>query len=67
MAAGGGGGSGMQLQVEQNLDLAAVKERQQALSELESDIVDVNQIFKDLARIVHDQGELVGEHPFGVG
>jgi len=54
MSAGGG-----MLQVEQNLDLAAVKERQQALSELESDIVDVNQIFKELARIVHDQGELV--------
>lgn len=31
----------------------------QALQQLEQDIGDVNQIFADLARIVHDQGDMV--------
>lgn len=31
----------------------------QTLNQLEADISDVNMIFKDLARIVHDQGEIV--------
>uniref|UniRef100_A0A914WP97 t-SNARE coiled-coil homology domain-containing protein n=1 Tax=Plectus sambesii TaxID=2011161 RepID=A0A914WP97_9BILA len=52
-------GQQRQLQVEQNVDLQAIKERQQALSQLESDITDVNQIFKDLALMVHEQGEIV--------
>lgn len=28
---------------------------------LQSDIMDVNQIFKDLAVMIHDQGEMIGE------
>lgn len=31
----------------------------QALQQLEQDVNDVNQIFKDLARIVHEQGDMV--------
>lgn len=27
----------------------------------QSDILDVNQIFKDLAVMIHDQGEMIGE------
>lgn len=27
----------------------------------QSDITDVNQIFKDLAMLVHEQGEVIGE------
>lgn len=27
---------------------------------LQSDIMDVNQIFKDLAVMIHDQGEMIG-------
>lgn len=27
----------------------------------QSDIMDVNQIFKDLAVMIHDQGEMIGE------
>lgn len=28
---------------------------------LQSDIMDVNQIFKDLAVMIHDQGEMIGK------
>ena len=31
----------------------------QALATLEQDIGDINQIFKDLAHMVHDQGDMV--------
>jgi len=48
-----------QMQMQHRLNLNEIKERQEALSQLETDIDDVNQIFKDLARIVHDQGEIV--------
>uniref|UniRef100_A0A1I7WVF9 RNA polymerase II subunit A C-terminal domain phosphatase n=1 Tax=Heterorhabditis bacteriophora TaxID=37862 RepID=A0A1I7WVF9_HETBA len=41
-----------QAQRQQNINLNEIKERQQ-------DIGDVNQIFADLAKIVHDQGEVV--------
>jgi len=37
----------------------ALQEREQAIRQLEANIVDVNQIFKDLALMVHEQGELV--------
>jgi len=40
-------------------ELQEVQERQTAIRQLESDIVDVNMIFKDLATMVHEQGELV--------
>lgn len=40
-------------------DLQDVAEREDAIRQLESDIVDVNMIFKDLAQMVHEQGELV--------
>jgi len=33
--------------------------REQAIRQLESDILDVNQIFKELATMVHEQGEMV--------
>lgn len=49
----------LQIQQQHRVHLNEIKERQQALSQLESDINDVNLIFKDLARIVHDQGEMV--------
>ena len=31
---------------------------------LQSDIVDVNQIFKDLGTMVHEQGEMIGKLAF---
>jgi len=48
-----------QIQQQHRINLNEIRERQHALSELENDIGDVNQIFKDLAHIVHDQGEMV--------
>lgn len=45
------------LQEEQNIE--DLRERERAIRQLESDIVDVNTIFKDLATLVHEQGEMV--------
>ncbi|KAI6183018.1 Syntaxin-12 [Aphelenchoides bicaudatus] len=49
----------IQIQEQRRQNLQELRERNQALFQLEGDINDVNQIFKDLARIVHDQGEMV--------
>lgn len=52
--------SGKMLQVEivqGEVDIELVKEREEALHQLEQDILDINVIFKDLAIMVHDQGE----------
>jgi len=51
--------SQIELQQQHRVNLEEIKERQQALETLESDINDINEIFKDLARIVHDQGDMV--------
>ncbi|XP_041484972.1 syntaxin-7-like isoform X2 [Lytechinus variegatus] len=40
-------------------DFEAIKERESQLKKLESDILDVNQIFKDLATMVHEQGDMI--------
>ncbi|XP_040280273.1 syntaxin-12 [Bufo bufo] len=40
-------------------DLELIKERENAIQILEADILDVNQIFKDLAVMIHDQGEMI--------
>lgn len=55
--AGGANRTQMMMQEEQNLE--HLVERERAVTQLEADIMDVNQIFKDLAAMVHDQGELV--------
>lgn len=47
----------MQLEDEANLEL--LLEREQAIHQIENDIVEVNQIFKDLAIMVHDQGTMI--------
>ncbi|CAG0888534.1 unnamed protein product [Darwinula stevensoni] len=43
----------------EELDLAALREKEIAIQQLEEDIQDVNQIFTKLATMVHDQGEIV--------
>ena len=48
-----------QVAMEQDVDIAQLRERESALRRLENDIVDVNMIFKDLAMMVHDQGEVI--------
>lgn len=49
----------MQIQGEAELDIEMIREREEALKQLESDIVDVNDIFKELAILVHEQGEVI--------
>ncbi len=43
----------------QSLDLIKIEERDNALKKLEHDMNDINVIFKDLAVMVHDQGDIV--------
>ncbi|ELU00324.1 hypothetical protein CAPTEDRAFT_229079 [Capitella teleta] len=47
------------LQMEEDVDLELMRERDQSVRKLESDIMDVNQIFKDLGMLVHEQGEVI--------
>ena len=49
------------MQASANDQLISIQERNEALRELEQNIVDVNAIFKDLAVIVHEQGDMIGE------
>merc|ERR1711962_1049366 len=65
----GGGGANLidieegqnktQLMLEEEQNLEYLQERERSVAQLEADIGDVNQIFKDLAAMVHDQGEMV--------
>jgi t-SNARE complex subunit (syntaxin) len=48
-----------QQQQQSNLNLEELREREESVRKLESDIVEVNHIFKDLATIIHNQGETV--------
>ena len=48
-----------QQQARPNLNLEDLREREESVRKLESDIVEVNHIFKDLATIIHNQGETV--------
>ncbi|XP_057312791.1 syntaxin-7-like isoform X2 [Hydractinia symbiolongicarpus] len=52
-------GPQMQVQAEAELSIDMIREREEALRRLESDIVDVNEIFKDLAIMVHEQGDVI--------
>lgn len=47
------------LQMEQDVDLDLLREREDAIKKLERDITDVNTIFKDLGMLVHEQGEVL--------
>ena len=48
-----------QIQMENDVNFEQLREREAALNKLEHDIMDVNMIFKDLAVMVHDQGEII--------
>jgi len=48
-----------QIQMEEDVDLDEMRERETAIRNIESNIVDVNQIFKDLATMIHAQGEVI--------
>lgn len=47
------------IQVEEDINIEELKEREKSIRQIESDIVDVNKIFKDLATMIHAQAELV--------
>ncbi|XP_075904448.1 syntaxin-7 isoform X2 [Nelusetta ayraudi] len=40
-------------------DLQQIQERESAIRQLESDIVDINDIFKDLGMMIHEQGDMI--------
>ncbi|XP_076804496.1 syntaxin-12-like isoform X1 [Clavelina lepadiformis] len=40
-------------------ELREIEERENAIRQLEADIVDVNMIFKDLGTMVHEQGDMI--------
>ncbi|XP_022237088.1 syntaxin-12-like isoform X2 [Limulus polyphemus] len=48
-----------QLDSELEVEQALLEEREQRIREIESDMLDVNQIFRDLASMVHEQGEVI--------
>jgi len=45
-----------------HLNYGLVVEQENKIKQLEMDIVDLNSIFKDLAEMVHDQGEITGKY-----
>jgi hypothetical protein len=55
----------MQLENETVFNEAVIEEREQGISEIHQQIGEVNEIFKDLAVLVHEQGYMIGssEHP----
>uniref|UniRef100_A0A4W5MX65 Syntaxin-7 n=1 Tax=Hucho hucho TaxID=62062 RepID=A0A4W5MX65_9TELE len=44
-------------------DLQLIQERETSIRQIESDITDINEIFKDLGMMVHEQGDMIGKHP----
>jgi len=53
------GQSRTQMMLEEEEKINQLQERERAMRQLESDITDVNTIFKDLATMVHEQGEVI--------
>ncbi len=50
-----------QLIQDQEKELEAINERDQRIQKIETDILDVNEIFRDLAVIIQEQGETIGK------
>jgi len=48
-----------QMMMQEEINIQELQERERGIRQLESDILDVNTIFKDLATMVHEQGEMV--------
>lgn len=48
-----------QMLLEEESNIEQLQERERSIRQLESDILDVNTIFKDLATMIHEQGEVV--------
>ena len=56
---GGEGRSQTLAMLEEEQNIQQLEQRELAVRQLEADIMDVNQIFKDLANLVHDQVSLL--------
>ncbi|RMC12981.1 hypothetical protein DUI87_10510 [Hirundo rustica rustica] len=41
-------------------DLRLIEERESSIRQLEADIMDINEIFKDLGMMIHEQGDVIG-------
>lgn len=52
-------GSGFQVQAEEEVSVELIEERERAIRQLEADIVGVNEIFRDLATMVYEQGDMI--------
>ncbi|XP_015757764.1 PREDICTED: syntaxin-12-like [Acropora digitifera] len=48
-----------QMDVQIDIDQNLIREREERLQQIEGDILDINEIFRDLANMVYDQGTLV--------
>jgi len=53
------GGFGIQVQEEEEISVELIEERERAIRQLEADIVGVNEIFRDLASMVYEQGDMI--------
>jgi len=42
-----------------DIDLELIRDREERVRQLESDILDINEIFRDLGSMVHEQGEVI--------
>lgn len=49
-------------QRELEFEAGLMEERAQQIQAIENDIIDVNQIMRDLSAMVHQQGEVVGKY-----
>lgn len=58
-SSGHGTEASMQAQLQEQSDLQDIEERERAMEQIESDIVRVNEMFRDLGMLVHEQGEQV--------
>lgn len=52
-------GGGFQVQAEEEVSVELIEERERAIRQLEADIVGVNEIFRDLATMVYEQGDMI--------
>jgi len=50
---------GIQVQAEEEISVELIEERERAIRQLEADIVGVNEIFRDLATMVYEQGDMI--------
>lgn len=48
-----------QLEIQIDIDQSLIREREDRIRLIEGDIIDINEIFRDLATMVYEQGELV--------